>query len=70
MQLVDGNVETYFNYNGQPSKISEEPWQVFGALRVEGATLAGAELRGNRIYYTLSSIERAGRLAVFLRSSG
>jgi hypothetical protein len=49
VQLVDGNVETHLNYNGQPRKFTEEPWQVFGALRVEGATLAGAELRGNRL---------------------
>jgi hypothetical protein len=66
VQLADGNVETYFSYNGQPRKFAEEPWQVFGALRVEGATLAGAELRGNRICYTLSSIERARTPGGFL----
>jgi len=66
VHLVDGNVETYLNYNGQPRKFTEEPWQVFGALRVEGATLAGAELRSNRICYTLSSIERARTPGGFL----
>lgn len=66
VQLVNGNVETYFSYNGQPSKIVNEPWQVFGALRVEGATLSGVELRGNRIYYTLGSIERARMPGGFL----
>jgi len=66
VQLVDGNVETYISYNGQPRKFAEEPWQVFGALKVEGATLAGAELRGNRIYYTLNSIERARTPGGFL----
>jgi hypothetical protein len=68
VQMVDGNVETYFSYNGQPRKIVEEPQQVFGALRLEGATLAGAELRGNRICYTLSSVERARTPGGFLQA--
>jgi hypothetical protein len=40
--------------------------RAYSIYRVEGATLAGAELRGNRICYTLSSIERARTPGGFL----
>jgi hypothetical protein len=64
--LVDGNVETYFDYNGQPGKSTEEPWQVFQALWITGATLAGVQLRNGNIYYTLDGIEQARKPASFL----
>jgi hypothetical protein len=34
VRLVDGNVETYFDYNGRASKFTETPEQVFQALRI------------------------------------
>jgi len=67
--LVDGNAETYFDLNGQPRKTSEEPWQVFQALRITGATLTGVQLTNGNIYYALSGIEQARMPASFLEQS-
>jgi hypothetical protein len=67
--LVEGNTETYFDLNGQPGKTSEEPWQVFQALRITGATLTGVQLRNGNIYYVLSGIEQARMPAGFLQQS-
>ena len=67
--LVDGNAETYFDLNSQPRKTVEEPWQVFQALRITGATLTGVELRNGNIYYALSGIEQARMPASFLQQS-
>jgi hypothetical protein len=39
--LADGNAETYFDLDGQPRKTSENPGQVFQALRITGTTLTG-----------------------------
>jgi hypothetical protein len=67
--LVDGNVETYFDYNGQARKITETPEQVFQALRITVATLAGVQLRSGNIYYALSGIEQGCTPAGFLEHS-
>ena len=64
--LVDGKVQTYIEYNGQPSMFTEDPEQVFGAIRVTGATLTGAELRDGSVYYTLAKVEQAYVPANFL----
>ena len=56
VQLIDGNVQTDVEYEGQPRRISEEPEQVFSALRVTDGKLIGAELRGRDMYYTLAEI--------------
>lgn len=64
--LVDGSVETYFDYNGQARKFAEEPRQVFQALRISGATLTDVQLRNGNIYYTLSEIKQTRMLASFL----
>jgi hypothetical protein len=69
IRLIDGNVETYFDYNGQVRKITETPEQVFQALRITGATLTGVELRNGDIYYALSGIEQARMPAGFLQHS-
>ncbi len=29
VRLADGKVETYVDWDGRPSRFSEEPWQVF-----------------------------------------
>jgi hypothetical protein len=58
-QLVDGKVETYMEYNGQPRKITEDPSQIFGAIRVTGATLVGVGFGNGNIYYTLGEIDQA-----------
>jgi hypothetical protein len=59
VQLVDGNVETYIEYAGQPRMFSEEPWQVFQGLRVTGAKLADVEFASGNVYYTLAEVEQA-----------
>jgi hypothetical protein len=69
VRLVDGNVETYFDYNGQASKFTETPEQVFQALRITDATLTGVQLRNGNIYYALSGIEQARMPAGFLEHS-
>lgn len=66
VRLVDGKVQTYIEYNGQPSMFTEDPEQVFGAIRVTGATLTGAELRDGNVYYTLAKVEQAYVPANFL----
>jgi hypothetical protein len=66
VQLVDGKVQTYIEYSGQPSMFTEDPEQVFGAIRVTGATLTGAELRDGSVYYTLAKVEHAYVPANFL----
>ena len=67
--LVDGNVETYFDYNGQARTITETPEQVFQALRITAATLTGVQLRSGNIYYALSGTEQARMPAGFLQHS-
>jgi hypothetical protein len=69
VRLVDGNVETYFNYNGQARKFTETPEQVFQALRITGAALTGVQLRNGNIYYALSGIDQARMPAGFLEHS-
>lgn len=69
VQLVDGNVENYIDYNGQARKVTETPEQVFQALRITGATLTGVQLRNGNIYYALSGIEQARMPAGFLEHS-
>jgi len=68
-QLADGKVENHIEYNGQPRMFTEEPWQVFGAIRVTGATLVGVGLGNGNIYYTLGEIDQAYIPAGFLQAS-
>lgn len=67
--LVDGRVETYIEYNGQARMFTEEPWQVFGAIRVTGATLVDVEFGSGNIYYTLGEVDQAYVPAGFLEVS-
>lgn len=70
VRLVDGKVQTYIEYNGQPSMFTEDPEQVFGAIRVTGATLTGPSSataacttrwrRWNRLTCLLTSLLRIG----------
>ena len=58
VRLVDGQVQTYIEYRGQPRMFKEDPWQVFQALRITGATLAGVEFRDDNVYYTVAKAEQ------------
>jgi hypothetical protein len=68
VQLVDGKVETYIEYNGQPRMFTEEPWQVFGAIRITGATLVGVGFGNGNIHYTLGEVDQAYIPAGFLEA--
>jgi len=68
-RLADGKVETHFEHNGQPRMFTEEPWQVFGAIRVTGATLVGVGFGNGNIYYTLGEVDQTYVPAGFLEVS-
>ncbi|MGH3220094.1 MAG: hypothetical protein ACRDPY_15545 [Streptosporangiaceae bacterium] len=68
-QLADGKVETHIEYNGQARMFTEEPWQVFGAIRVTGATLVGVGFGNGNIYYMLGEVDQAYVPAGFLQAS-
>jgi hypothetical protein len=48
---------------------TEEPWQVFGAIRVTGATLVGVGFGNGNIYYTLGEVDQTYVPAGFLEVS-
>jgi hypothetical protein len=68
-ELVDGKVHTYLDYDGQPRKIEEDPGQVFGAIRVTGATLINVGFGNGNIYYILGEIDQAYIPANFLSAA-
>jgi hypothetical protein len=68
-RLADGKVETHIEYNGQPRMFTEEPWQVFGAIRVMGATLVGVGFGNGNICYMLGEVGQAYVPAGFLQVS-
>lgn len=65
-ELTDGKVYTYLEYDGQPRKIEEDPTQIFGAIRVTGATLVNVGFGDGNIYYILGEIGQAYIPANFL----
>ena len=61
VEFVDDRIRYGFTLDGRPVVVEEDPEAAFRALRIEGATLAGVELRsgGKVLCYTLAKVEAA-----------
>ena len=61
VEFVGDKIRYGYTLDGRPVVVEENPEAAFQALRIEGATLAGVELRsgGTVLCYTLAKVEAA-----------